>query len=38
MISTFQWSPRMSALRAMVHGHLDVSVRFTSSTLAELVA
>jgi hypothetical protein len=25
----------MSAPRAMVHGHLDVSVRFTSTTLAE---
>ena len=38
MISRFQWSPRMSALRAMVHGHSDVSVRFTSTTLAEWVA
>src|SRR3954452_25506 len=30
MISRFQWSPRTSALRAMVHGQPDVSVRFTS--------
>src|SRR4051812_36650055 len=31
--SRFQWSPRMSALRAIVQGQSDVSVRFTHAIL-----
>src|SRR4051794_16369533 len=38
MISRFQWSPRTSALRAMVHGQPDVSVRFTLSSVPRWVA
>src|SRR6185312_6912551 len=34
MISRFQWSPSTAALRAMVHGHVEVSVRRMPPRLA----
>ena len=36
--SRFQWSPSTAALRAMVHGQSEVSVRFTSPSVEQLVA
>jgi hypothetical protein len=38
MRSRFQWSPSTAALRAMVHGQSEVSVRFTSNSLEASVA
>ena len=38
MSSRFQWSPSTAALRAMVHGQSEVSVRFTPLSLDETVA
>ena len=35
MSSRFQWSPSTAALRAMVHGQSEVSVRFTSTSVGE---
>ena len=36
--SRFQWSPSTAALRAMVQGQSEVSVRFTTASLDERVA
>jgi hypothetical protein len=37
-MSRFQWSPSTWALRAIVQGQSDVSVRFTPPAYAEWVA